>query len=240
MTYVARNLVARPRSDCRSSSRAGAAEIPVGRLRAQGELAELRTRDLQFSTREIPTCSVGAYGRSPGGRRPCGASSRIRGLGSVLGADPDGHPRPIGSRDRFIQIAIRRGQPSCMTTSPRRSLVIYPGAPDFLWGPRSGLSHHSGLGRAICEIRPMPAARGNRTVRTRNLGGRPKVGGLNAITRSFTNSSPSPPRPHRRRRRHIPPRGLCGVGRGQDWRTAAYHYSAADIHRMHRCSRSSH
>ena len=54
VSYVARNLVAKApeRLTVVISSRR-VPEIPVGRLRAQGELAELRTRDLQFSEPEI-------------------------------------------------------------------------------------------------------------------------------------------------------------------------------------------
>ena len=54
VSYVTKTLIARApeRLSVVISSRR-VPEIPVGRLRAQGELAELRTRDLQFSEAEI-------------------------------------------------------------------------------------------------------------------------------------------------------------------------------------------
>src|SRR6185436_19400768 len=54
VSYVARSLLtgAPERLTIAISSRR-TPEVPVGRLRAQGELAELRTRDLQFSESEI-------------------------------------------------------------------------------------------------------------------------------------------------------------------------------------------
>jgi LuxR family maltose regulon positive regulatory protein len=64
VSYVAKSLVTKaPERLTLVISSRRTPEIPVGRLRAQGELAELKTRDLQFSEPEIADLFVGDDGK---------------------------------------------------------------------------------------------------------------------------------------------------------------------------------
>ena len=128
MQYIVRELIARgpERLSIVFASRRRPS-IPLARLRANGEVAELGTDDLRFDADETARLFSETYGRTlepggPGERR--GANRR---LGSVPPTGSGGPPRSLARRRSGGSFAACRVPiRSSTTTSPRKSSATYP------------------------------------------------------------------------------------------------------------------
>ncbi len=105
--------------------------LPLARLRARGELVEVRAADLRFTADEVAAYLDEVDGPGPGGRRRRGAGGAHRGVdrrpaaGGALAAGPRGrgrlHRRLRRRRPVRRRLPRRRGPGAAARGRPRRS-----------------------------------------------------------------------------------------------------------------------